>query len=173
MNVSWILYFFTVLLVTTASLTLILTLKVMYFFLFFVMTPVSSWLSFFLPPRLTGLCHNHLGCKTQWDCGLAFDISRCNCYGLYFDTNPFNGVISHPSIFWVIITLPLSLSKLLRQIWHFSAASCSLFNTSVSSVIGCCRNNGYNCFILSSLCSENFSTQSLSWYIFNGSRTSP
>ena len=95
------------------------------------------WLSFFLPPRLTGLCHNHLGCKTQWDCGLVFDISRCNCYGLYFDTNPFNSVISHLSIFWVIITLPLSLSKLLRQIWHFSAASCSLFNTSASSVIGC------------------------------------
>ena len=52
--------------------------------------------------------------------------------------------------------------------WHISAASRSLFNTSVSFVMGCRGNVSYNRFTFSSMCSTNFSTQSLPQYIFKG-----
>ena len=41
----------------------------------------------------------------------------------------------------------------LKQIWLFSAGSCSLFSTSLSSVIDCCGNVRHNCFTSSSMCS--------------------
>ena len=67
----------------------------------------------------------------------------------------------------------LGTLKSLKQIWHFSAASCSLFNTLVSSVIDWCQNVACNRFASSSICPTIFSTQSSSWFIFNGWKTSP
>ena len=59
------------------------------------------------------------------------------------------GVIAYLSILRVI--------KLLKT--FFSATSCSLFNTLVSSVLGYCENVSYNRFTSSSICSTNFSAQ--------------
>lgn len=58
-------------------------------------------------------------------------------------------VIAYRSILRVI--------KLLKA--TFSATSCSLFNTSVSSFLYCCENVSYNRFTSSSICFTNFSTQ--------------
>ena len=57
--------------------------------------------------------------------------------------------------------------------WHLSAASCPLFNTSLTYIIGCYGNVAYSRFTSSSMCSTNFSIQPFPQYFFNGSGTSP
>ena len=57
---------------------------------------------------------------------------------------------------FVLITQTTGLFDSIKQVWHFRAALCFLFKTSVSSLIGCCENVPYN----------SFTSQSLPWYLY-------
>ena len=73
-------------------------------------------------------------------------------------------VVSWSSIQTRVMSVIPYLSILMVTIFlktRFYATSYSLFNISGSSVIGCCGNISYKRFTSSSLCSTNFSTQSL------------
>ena len=74
---------------------------------------------------------------------------------------------------WISYLFILRVMKLFKKVWHFSVAFCFLFNTSVSSVMGCYGYVAYKLFTSSLMCSINISIQSLPRCIFKGSGASP
>ena len=72
--------------------------------------------------------------ETQWNRGVVVNILDYSCF--------------------VLITQTTGLFDSIKQAWHFHVALCFLFKTSVSSLIGCCKNVPCN----------SFTSQSLPWY---------
>lgn len=72
------------LLLTPASLTLILTLKVIYSPLISGMASISSLLNF-IPSSLIkkNWLQSHLSCKTQREYSLVFGVLDCSCFRLH------------------------------------------------------------------------------------------